>query len=312
MIWPQPLSPPDPQLGQQSRALAQQLSKLPQRAAATWARLLECNLEIEVEPWGAQDPLRSRGLLKAMAAWVLPDGGRGLLELDVQLLAGSVAALAGLRRSSMGPLPLSPAEEGLFAFLCLSWFALIDPAPRLEWIHGGDPDWPQIRPQGVSLTWRVALMGQLGAARWWLPPEPIQPAPLGCVPIPLSIGAQIRLGQLPERGDLVPLRSGLFLNPLELPLRLYEGRIEVSEMKHWRLPEMEALPVQLSLELAQFQLSAAEVAALQPGALLPLELPDPPEVRLKVGDVVIAQGILVDDEGRLALQICRSDLGSLL
>ena len=65
---------------------------------------------------------------------------------------------------------------------------------------------------------------------------------------------------------------------------------------------------QLDAHLADVVLTAGQLAALTPGATLPLSLADPPIVRLRAGDRVVATAALVEADGGVALQIVRVTL----
>jgi type III secretion system YscQ/HrcQ family protein len=63
------------------------------------------------------------------------------------------------------------------------------------------------------------------------------------------------------------------------------------------------LPVELTCELARFTLSAAEILALAPGAVLPLGRPPGAPVELLAGRRVIARGELVDVDGEVGVRV---------
>ena len=62
-------------------------------------------------------------------------------------------------------------------------------------------------------------------------------------------------------------------------------------------------PVTLSLELASFELSLEELAALRPGEVVASGVPIGEAVRLRAGSKIIATGELVDVEGEVGVRL---------
>ncbi len=62
-------------------------------------------------------------------------------------------------------------------------------------------------------------------------------------------------------------------------------------------------PVTLSLELASFELSVAELAALRPGEVVASGVPIGEAVRLRAGSTVVATGELVEVEGEVGVRL---------
>ncbi len=318
MTWPGPLPPVDAA----GRAAATPLGldlRTPRRmdaAATAWAAALECAVTVRPLP----GPPPPRRVLHAAAGWRTAQGGAGRLLVDAHLLAGALGVLGGAPPRALGPVPLSPAEEGLFAYLALAWLADLPSAPALDWIHGGDPIWPAPRDGTPAVDWQVELGGRRGVARWCLPPEAAASAPPGPdLPLPLSVRfepVRLGLGVRLRPGDRVPIPRVVRLHaawgPLPLLLRWRDGapRIppvhEVSPVND--PPTLETLPVRLEVHLADVVLTAGQLAALTPGATLALALDDPPLVRLRAGDRVVATAALVEAEHGVALQIVRVTL----
>ena len=67
-------------------------------------------------------------------------------------------------------------------------------------------------------------------------------------------------------------------------------------------PPIDALQVDLRVVLATVPATLGELAALEPGSVVPLPGPDP-EVHLAVGDTVVARGALVEVDGVLGVQV---------
>ena len=68
-------------------------------------------------------------------------------------------------------------------------------------------------------------------------------------------------------------------------------------------PALSELPVELEVELARVPLSLAEVAALQPGAVIPLRVSAGDPVFLRAGDRRIARAELVEIDGEVAARV---------
>lgn len=308
MSWPRPLRPPDPAARAAATALGRHLAR-PEaafEAAARWARLLE--LSIGIRPVGLPRGARS----VAAVGFRTAQEGAGHLQIDSHLLSLAVARLSGAPAEPAAPLPLSPAEEGLLAWLALAWLGGLPDAPALEWVHGGDPTWACPRPGHAAVAWRIELAGTPGFAVWHLPDAPpVGRGPVDAVPVPLWIrGGSVRVAVAPRSGDLLPLPGGLRLEHARGPLgpvRVAHGRLTLAPRSETPMHDatIETLPVPLTVELGQLTLTAGEVGALAPGHVLPFDPGDPPVVTLRAGDRTVAVGILVDDNGVLAIQLTR-------
>jgi type III secretion protein Q len=75
--------------------------------------------------------------------------------------------------------------------------------------------------------------------------------------------------------------------------------LEVTHMD----PTLSELPIDLEVELARIPLSLAELAALRPGAVLPLRVSPGDPVFLRAGDRRIARAELVEVEGEVAARV---------
>ena len=63
------------------------------------------------------------------------------------------------------------------------------------------------------------------------------------------------------------------------------------------------LPVEVEIELSRVMLPLSELAAIKPGALLPLRINPSEPVLLRVGDRAVARAELVDIEGEVGARI---------
>lgn len=305
------LPPVDAVARLQASRLGQQIESAALRdtAAAAWAQRLECPVALAPLPPVVERP---PSLPRACAGLVLPDGRAGVLSVDCAVLAGQLARLAGDRPRQIGPVPLSPAECGLFGFLALTWTGLLDPAPALDWIDSGARLWDPPRP-AAALRWRVNVDGVVGLAYWWLPPIPPAPRSADTLRPDLPVNGRLLAGRAalqraPRPGDLVVLHAAprLLIGARAHPLARRADRWHVVTPKEARMAAPLAdLPLTVDAVVGRLTLTVAEASALVPGAVLPLA-PDPlPTVQLMVGDRVIAAGVLVDDAGRAAVQITR-------
>jgi len=70
------------------------------------------------------------------------------------------------------------------------------------------------------------------------------------------------------------------------------------------MPEpLSEYPLPLEVELARVPITLAELARLEPGAILPLPIDRRGAVTLKLGDRTFARGELVDVEGAIGVRI---------
>lgn len=273
-----------------------------QQAALAWARALECAVEIQALSVADTPPPAGP---TAGLCW--PDGRLGAVRIDPALLAGRLAQITGGAARSIGPVPLSPAEEGLFAWLVMAWCAVLPDVPALDWVDGGAA-LSQPIALAPAIRWRVVVDGAVGWARWQVPPHPASTGRLrGDLPLQLHLSAgRTHLRRRPKPGDLVVLNDppALWLGDRRWPIRWRDATWHLISHTESRMPEpLDNLPLVVDARVGRLTLSVAEVSALMPGAVLPLAPDTTPIVTLTVGDRPIARGVLVDDGGRAAVQI---------
>ncbi|ATB42390.1 type III secretion system apparatus protein YscQ/HrcQ [Cystobacter fuscus] len=100
-------------------------------------------------------------------------------------------------------------------------------------------------------------------------------------------------------GEFAP--EGFTLNRV-----LGRGLLQESDMVtavHERSEGLPPLPVDVEIELTRMTMSLSELAALKPGALLPLRVSASEPVLLRVGDRAVARAELVDIEGEVGARI---------
>jgi flagellar motor switch/type III secretory pathway protein FliN len=219
-----------------------------------------------------------------------------------------MTALTGGAVRTIGPVPLSPAEEGLFAWLVLAWCAELPTPPALDWVDGGAGLW---RPawRGPSVRWRVVLGDTVGWARWQLPPQ--AGTAVGDLradlPLPLELSAgRTHLKRRPRPGDHVLLHTSpsLRLQTRRWPVERAGSRWHITTTAESRMVQpLDDLPLVVDARVGRLSLTVAEVSALEPGSVLPLAPDTAPIITLTIDNRPIARGVLVDDDGRAAVQI---------
>lgn len=253
------------------------------RLASAWATRLEVPVDAMVLDAPVGPPM---GLPVATAMFRCAEGCVGALQVDAQLVAGVVGRLANSRSSAIGPVPLSPVEEGLFAFLTLSVLALLPSEPVLTAVHGGSPDWPLIELPPSICTWRLKVDGQSGLIRWYL--GPAEPARVECTVYAGS--AQVDLRHL-AAGAMVPITGSPFVTVGGQRYGVeFEGtdadfgmvRTAVSKQPT-SIPGARVL----TFELGVWQLPDLRVPNR---TRWPLRLPARPVVRIFDGDTLVATG----------------------
>ena len=298
------------------------------RLAASWSRALGLPLKILRLP-AALPVSAGDGLVRAVAGLSQPGGAEGAISIDVHLLNGSLLRLAGLPARAAIPAPLSPAEEGLFAYLVLTTLGVLPnvegEAPfALAWVHGGDRAWPLGPIPRRSVSFHVELNSTSGLLHFHLPTrrEPARPTSGDHVPIVLRIAGRHAVApQALHPGDRLILRPSVTFSLWAADhalcrLSYDRGRFVVagsrspqsqSEGDEYVLENLAAaaLPCTLTLELGTLTAPAGEVAAWGPGTVLPIAVSDPPLVLLRAGPHVVAEGILTADGDGLAIQLVR-------
>lgn len=291
--------------------------------ASRWARALGMPVRLAILPEVTGLPPRPhRGLPVAAAHFAGVESMS--LYVHTQLLAGQVQALAGLGARPSGPVPLSSAEAGLFAYLALEALAAL---PEADLFLAGVDDAPTPTARPVA-AWTAQLGAQRGLLLWTRPdsrPDPRARA----VPITLRVtracsapGTALRSGWAllldDTPWDLTAAHQFLLSAALGRTAGSSTWSLHVAaSVAHVRLPkeftvplDPSSLPCALTLDLGTIVLPAGVVADLSPGARIPLDLAAPPRVWLRAGDTVVAEGELVDLDGAHAIRIVRSLVGA--
>ena len=247
----------------------------------------------------------------------------GVLEVDAGLVTRLVDRLAGGPGEAAGATGLTPIEQAALELLAL---AALDGACRAAPEIDG-----RVAPRlarGIGETrspllvdLRVACGSATGRARLLLPPEAVRAlrglAPDGDPPAGVCATASLRAGWTRlEPAELEALATGDVVLLDEPPEgrhvlafpggwraagRLEEGSLHVEETSV--ADHRSQIPVMLEIELARFPLPLAELARLEPGAVLPLPVDRRGLVVLRAGDHAVARGELVDVDGAVGVRI---------
>jgi type III secretion protein Q len=247
---------------------------------------------------------------------------RAAIEIEARLLARAAEALAGA--SPRTPAALGPA--GLeSALLDLATLAAIDALPAAaesalgtRLAAGAADDLAGADLLVVALD--LAVGTERGRARLLLPSRAVaalRGPPSAAHPgAGIALGASLREGSATvdpadlaslERGDVLLLDEGAPAAELLLPGGLaLRGRLEgdVLHLQEIRMTESQlAYPITLAVEVARVTVTLGELAGLEPGAALPLDVRRDGAVVLRAGERTIARGQLVEIDGALGVRI---------
>jgi type III secretion protein Q len=245
----------------------------------------------------------------------------GVLEVEPRLVVGIVDALAGGPGDGVDATALTPVETAALELLAL---AALDGACSVAAIEGRLA--PRLARGGAEPRSALALELEVeagpvrGRARLLVPAAAVRAlgAPGADGPaLAARVAASLRSGGAPLSPDeLAALGSGdvVLLDPpgdspdsLVLPggARL-RGRREGEAFHVTEVIMAEAnalLSIRLEVELARVEVTLAELARLEPGAVLPLPIDRRGLVLLRIGERAIARGELVDVDGAVGVRI---------
>ncbi len=246
--------------------------------------------------------------------------GAALLEVDPGLVVRVVDLMAGGAGEAAGATALTPVEETALELLALSALegacevAEVEPAlaPRLA---RASPE--PVSPLAIELE--LAAGPVRGRARVLVPRAAVLAlrGPVAITSCPLPLPASLRQGGAalsPEELDALAPGDVVVVDPpadgrhaLVLPGGLRAvGRLEddTFHVEETTMSERHAqLPVMLEVELARVEVPLAELARLEPGAVLPLAIDRSGRVTLRAGERAVARGELVDVEGAVGVRI---------
>jgi type III secretion system YscQ/HrcQ family protein len=247
------------------------------------------------------------------------------LEVEARLVARVAAALAGAAQTPAA-LALTDLERALLELAALAVIDALPGAvaealgPRLA---AGDADAdPGPGALAVAIDLQVGTEG--GRARLLLPSAALAAlAALAAAdadetaPAPdLAVGAALRRGSATiSAADLEALAPGdvLLLDPgaaraeLLLPGGLaLRGELEGTVFQLQEVHMIEAqlsYPITLAVEIARVTVTVADLARLEPGAALPLDVRRDGAVVLRAGEHAVARGQLVEVDGALGVRV---------
>jgi type III secretion system YscQ/HrcQ family protein len=250
--------------------------------------------------------------------WARAADGRGFAVAADGALVGALAArILALEPpdEAVAPRAPTPAERGIFAFVVA---ALVDGGSLAVAVDDAPP------PAGaLSIEIRCEVGGARGSVRVLVPTDAVRVPPpvrgdgrrLAPVRVALAVVrgrvrvAAARVAALrprdvvlfPDAEPLLAVARGGF------PCRLDDGAARVVGPYRRGSAMDEALardlPVELTCELGRITLSAAEVLALAPGAIVTLPARVGAPVELCAGGRVLARGELIDVDGQVGVRI---------
>lgn len=246
--------------------------------------------------------------------------GSAVLDVDAALVVGLVDLMAGGTGEVEGATALTPVEATALELMVLAAVEGTASAPEVEealaprLVRGGTEP-----ASGLAVEIDVAAESLRGRARLIVPHAAIRA--LGRDPdleaSPVRLPASLRRGaavldaaelEALAPGDVVvvdPPADGrdalVFPGGLRALGRIEEDAFHAEEIimtdRHARLP------VTLEVELARTDVPLAELARLEPGAVLALGLDRRGLVTLRAGERAVARGELVDVEGAVGVRI---------
>lgn len=252
----------------------------------------------------------------------LAAGGRVIIEVDARLASGLAAILSGgdgRVAPAAAVLPSERAAAELLALIALEGARSVEPldrlAPRLVRAEG------TAGPGALAVELIVEVGALRGHARALVSRAALghfaQPSGRVADLVPdVRVMAGLRHGtvtisagdaQALRAGDLVlldgdPARHALvFPGGLALAGRLEANAFTVEErtMDEWN----GSFPLALSVEIARASVALRDLAGLEPGGVLPLNVARDGRVTLRIGEVAVGRGELVEVDGGLAIRV---------
>ncbi len=296
------------------------------QAAAAVAELL--GVPVTITGTARPSPATPAGGVARVAFALQALGVPAILDVEARLVARSLERLGGGTARTPAALAPTPAEQSLLELAVLTALdalrgtAAESLAPRL--CAGGAPARPDSPgPAGSPLLvdLDLALGEEQGWGRLLVPAAALRalagpaaevPPPLADLAISLSLRdgvASLPLQDLAALGvgDVVLLDEGAARQELLLPGGLsVRGRAEddVFHVEELSMTETQAsYPLTISVEVARVTVTFGELARLEPGAVLPLDIRRDGAVVLRAGERAIARGQLVDVEGALGVRV---------
>ncbi len=248
--------------------------------------------------------------------------GTASLELDATLVAAVVDRMAGGpgdAAAASEPTPLEAAALELLALVALEAVSRREDVERALSPRLTRACAPPASPLAVALE--VDAGGRRGRGRLLLPPSavralrgsPLVPAGLADVAIACSLRSGSASLDGPDADalgpgdvlvlDAAPGASGALVVPggFRAGGRIADAAFHVEETSMTETTA--AMPIPVEVELARVPVTLADLARLEPGAVLPLPVDRSGRVVLRVGERALARGELVDVDGAVGVRI---------
>jgi type III secretion protein Q len=249
------------------------------------------------------------------------------LEVEVAFAARVLQRLAGSTASAPAALTETPAERALLDLVAL---VAVDAARSLAAIAqlrplvamAGDPD-----PESLVVDLDVNVGPERGRGRLLVPASALRslsasrPPELPAATAQVELAASFREGTISlsredlgatASGDVLLLDEGVRACAAVLPGGLSIGGSVEGNSFHVQVIEMTetqaAYPLTLAVEIGRFALTLGELARLEPGCVIPLEIRRDGAVVLRAGERAVARGQLVEVGGALGVRI--AELGA--
>jgi type III secretion protein Q len=305
------------ELGAAGRAAGEENAR---RAAAAVAALLATEVEIDGRPLPSPATPAAGMARAAVALEAL--GTAAVLEVEATLLARAVEAMGGTT-CTPGALRPTATERAVLDLAVLAALGALSPethrrlAPRLG---EAGADAPPAPADALAVALELRVGGERGRGRLLLPPAavaafsapPREDAPGRA----LALGALLCDGQVTlDRAELAALGPGdvLLLDPVPAARLVLPGGLTLAgDLEEGRLLTVKEIqmadtqlhyPITLTVEVARVTVTVGELARLEPGAALPLDVRRDGAVVLRAGDRAIARGQLVEVGGALGVRI---------
>jgi type III secretion system YscQ/HrcQ family protein len=291
-----------------------------QGAARALIGVLGADLAVEGRPVAAEaSPAAAQARLGIELAAV---GEIAVLEGDAPLVALLVDRLAGGpgdARIARAPTPAAAAAVELLALSALDGACAGAPELHEAWSPRIARRAPGAVPSALCVDVLVSAGDLSGRARLLVPARAVAalraPAPPASR---IRVGASLRSGSTALGGDDLaalapgdvvlldagPGERGAIVLPggVRLAVRIRDGELVVEEEASVSDLRSE-IPVTIEVELARFPVALADLASLEPGAVLAAPIDRRGLVTLRAGDHAFARGELVDVDGAVGVRI---------
>jgi type III secretion protein Q len=293
---------------------------LAQAASAALGDALAAPVTLSATPLPA-----AAGTARGMIRTAIPLEGisaTAALEVEVAFVARVLQRMAG----GTAPIPAALAESRAErALLDLAALVTVDAARSvraLERLHPrvamtGDPD-----PESLAVALDVTLGQERGRGRLLVPEAALRSLPASRAPeLPpatarVEVAASFREGTISlsmeefgatASGDVLLLDEGVGACSAVFPGGLSVGgsvegglfRVRVIHMTETQA----SYPIALAVEIGRFAVTLGELARLEPGSVLPLDVRRDGAVVLRAGERAVARGQLVEVGGALGVRI---------